>query len=256
MQALESFPRRSLLACALAIPLASLLERSQGPSKSPPEEPRIVDPPGPLPAGLKPKLERALAELEGGKRTTSEILREPASNELRPYTEFRELIRDHAKQAKTCLVPSDEPGDPLVVRLHVVDESGKPREGVLVYAYQTSAKGWYSAEAPHVGGNSGDTKHARLFGYARTDADGWVELSTIRPGGYPRSDLPQHIHVHLEGGPDEREVSEVLFADDPRLTKEVRETALREGAVVVEVKRADGVQRCEAEFRLRRSAKR
>jgi protocatechuate 3,4-dioxygenase beta subunit len=224
--------------------------------QTPEEEPRFVDPPGPLPSALKTRLDAMRAALASGKTTTDDVLREPTSNELRPYTEFRELIRDHANAAKTVLVPSDEPGDPLIVRLRVDDGSGAARANVRVYAYQTSAKGWYAAAAPHVGGIAGDVKHARLFGYCRTDGEGWVELTTIRPGGYPRSTLPQHIHVGLDGERDETGGGEVLFDDDPRLTGEVRARAVSEGGVVATLARSEGVQRCAVTFVLRRPQQR
>ena len=44
----------------------------------------------------------------------------------------------------------------------------------------------------------------------------------------------------------------MLFDDDPRLTPEVRATAVREGGVVGRIARSDGVQRCEVAFVLQR----
>ena len=201
MQAAGAPSRRLVLGLAAVLPLTALLSFGQAPAPAAPPEPLFVDPPGPLPESLKPRLEATRAALAGGQRTVGEVLREPSSNELRPYTEFRDLIREQAREVAVRLAPSDEPGEPLLVRLRVVDGEQRARAGVLVYAYQTSAKGWYAAAAPHVGGNEGDHKHARLFGYCRTGPDGWVELDTIRPGGYPRSTLPQHIHVALTGEP-------------------------------------------------------
>jgi len=137
--------------------------------------------------------------------------------------------------------------------VRVVDRDRKPYPSVRVYAYQTSAKGWYAAEAPHVSGNSGDTRFARLFTHGITDADGRCELVTIHPAGYPRSDLPSHIHLGLEGkGGDER-WTEIRFEDCPRMTPAVREESLRSGYVVVPVEKLeDGNLRCTAEFELPR----
>ena len=59
-----------------------------------------------------------------------------------------------------------------------------------------------------------------------TDAQGkptGVALSTIRPSGYPRTDLPAHVHIEVFVGAEMVLISEVLFADDPRLTPEQRE---------------------------------
>jgi len=151
------------------------------------------------------------------------------------------------------MVTKDEPGRALLATVRVLGADGQPYPGVRVYAYQTSAKGWYAAEAPHVSGNSGDTRFARLFTHGITDADGRCELVTIHPAGYPRSDLPSHIHLGLEGkGGDER-WTEIRFEDCPRMTPAVREESLRSGYVVVPVEKLeDGNLRCTAEFELPR----
>ncbi len=156
----------------------------------------------------------------------------------------------------TVLVPRGEPGDPLRVIGRVVDGEEKPLAGVLVYAYQTSARGWYAADAPHVSGPSGDEGHARLFGYCRTDDGGRFELATVRPGGYPRSSLPSHIHVELTGPDVAARVTEIRFEDDPRLTAEEREASLRAGFAIVPVERGSDGLRCSVEFALERAAKR
>ena len=191
--------------------------------------------------------------LERKTSTTNDLLGDPAWSELRPYTEFRELIRDHAAASKACLTPRGEAGERLSMIGRVLDEKDAPRDKVLVYAYQTSAKGWYSDKAPHVSGNSGDFKHARLFGYCRTDAEGRFELESVRPGGYPRSTLPQHIHFELKGDDRATSVGEIWFDDDPRLTPEERAKSVQELCTIVTPRRGeDGAWRCEAALRLRR----
>jgi protocatechuate 3,4-dioxygenase beta subunit len=127
----------------------------------------------------------------------------------------------------------------MLVRGAVADTAGRPVAGALVYAYHTSAKGWYSDRAPHFtndDGKGGDSRHARLFGYVRTDAQGRFVLRTIRPGGYPRSELPEHVHWHasLDGKPIGS--GELCFADDPRLTPEMRQTP-EEGMTIAKPER-------------------
>jgi protocatechuate 3,4-dioxygenase beta subunit len=214
-------------------------------------DPQFVEPPGAVSGAIAERLSRAREALERG-GATSVMLADPSFAPLRPFTEFRELIRAHAKGSKSTLVPEGEPGTRLTVKGRVVDAEEKPVEGALVYAYQTSSKGWYAAEAPHISGNSGDTKHARLFAYVRTAADGTFELSTVRPGGYPRSDLPQHIHLAIDADRGRLD-TEIVFEDDPRLVGEVLEEALRAGFVIVRPERLeDGSERCTAQFALRR----
>lgn len=212
-------------------------------------EPTLVAPPGEPSEELQARVKELETRLVAKTTTTNAILLDPANTELRPLPLFRTLIETHAREAKAQLAPKGEPGTPLVTTLVVLDRDGKPYPDVRVYAYQTSAKGWYAAEAPHVSGNSGDTRHARLFAYARSDAQGHCELLGVRPGPYPQSDLPSHIHVHLRGKDDEVRVSEVRFEDCPKMTPAEHAASLRNGFVVVPVERAaDGSARCRAEF--------
>jgi len=100
----------------------------------------------------------------------------------------------------------------------------------------------------------GIVKYARLFAYVKTDAQGRYEMRTIRPASYPNTDLPQHIHVHIDGphGRHEALVTEILFDDDPRLTKSVRAEFERGGNIVCPVKREpNGVHSVVADFLVR-----
>jgi protocatechuate 3,4-dioxygenase, beta subunit len=138
------------------------------------------------------------------------------------------------------------------VTFEFVDASGKPVAGALLYLHHTSAKGWYSDKAAHIQANSGDYKHARLFGYAITDANGRIEVHTIRPASYPNTNLPQHIHMHLSVGGKEVMVSQLLFEDDPMLTRGEIEQAERSGYFATQVEKAgDGSQKCKAVFRVK-----
>jgi len=156
-------------------------------------------------------------------------------------TEFRAAVRERAPTGEVAIAPPGESGTPLVVRGTVVDGKGAPVVGALLYAYHTSAKGWYSDRAPHLqsaGGQGGDIGHARLFGYVRTDPQGRFVLRTIRPGGYPRSTLPEHVHWHLSVADKEVAGGELWFDDDARLDKAMRERAGRD--VVIKVPKKDG----------------
>lgn len=49
----------------------------------------------------------------------------------------------------------------------------------------------------------------------------------MRPGGYPDSDLPEHVHLHvIEVGRCTYYIDDVLFEDDPRLTAAKRATLI------------------------------
>ena len=133
-----------------------------------------------------------------------------------------------------------EPGKKIKVLATLQDESGKSIAGVVVYFYQTDAKGWYAADKPHVGGNSGDQRHARIFGYAKTDASGKFEIHTVKPSGYPQSDLPAHIHVEVHDLPPYQPViTEFLFDDDERLVGDIRTNAQRDHFKIAKAERAN-----------------
>lgn len=206
-------------------------------------------PPAREPADIAAFIDDAARVLKETPAGASDVLRDTRLLPAHEFPRFRELIRAHAPTGRVAISGADEPGTRLVAKCRVVAPDGAPVPGVLVYAYHTDAKGWYSHRGPHVGGG-GDVRHARLFAYVRTDADGRFELQTIRPAGYPRSDLPQHIHLHFEAEGFRPLVSEILFDDDPRLSREQRE--LPGGYPVCKVeKQADGSDHVAADFTLK-----
>ena len=148
---------------------------------------------------------------------------------MHPDRQFRKLIRDHADTLSVDISPEGEPGTRIRATVTLVDNQSKPVGNALVYFYQTDAKGWYAANSPHVGGSEGDMGQARLFGYARTNSSGQITILTVKPSGYPQSDLPAHIHIHFDKPGGGSHVTELLFDDDPRLVGNIREQSIRYG---------------------------
>jgi protocatechuate 3,4-dioxygenase beta subunit len=161
------------------------------------------------------------------KQSVSSVLTDPAYLALHPRTEFRELIKKYCITGTLAITTKNEPGKKIKVKVTVKDTKGSPVANALVYLYQTDARGWYAADAPHVLAYEGDTRHARLFGYVKTDSNGQFELHTIKPSGYPQSDLPAHIHVHVMTDKYATSVTEFLFDDDERLKGTIRIQAER-----------------------------
>jgi protocatechuate 3,4-dioxygenase beta subunit len=112
------------------------------------------------------------------------------------------------------IAPKGEPGKPLRIVGVVRDAKNWPIPGIIVYAYQTNAAGIYPKST---------TAHGALRGWAMTDEQGNYGFDTIRPGGYPDSAIPQHIHMHvIEPGRVTYFIDDIVFSDDRRLTPEAR----------------------------------
>lgn len=82
-------------------------------------------------------------------------------------------------------------------------------------------------------------ENARLFGVARTDAQGRVEVRTIVPGSYPGGGF-RHIHYFIRADNYQDSMSEVILDEDPRPTRQQREWAVRNGEVIARRSPGDG----------------
>jgi protocatechuate 3,4-dioxygenase beta subunit len=170
-------------------------------------------------------------KLQHGKITVTQALTDTSLMPLHSLTPFRELIMKNARSEKITLVTSQEPGTRITVKGTVM-KNGVPQPGLLVYVYQTSSKGWYSDTGAHVAMNEGDRRHARLFGYFKTDDKGNFAFETIKPHGYPGSDLPAHIHFEVFENVGDMFITELLFDDDERLTPAARKRAASENFII------------------------
>jgi protocatechuate 3,4-dioxygenase beta subunit len=128
---------------------------------------------------------------------------------------FEGLPERLASEAR--IAPAGEPGEPMVLEGVVRRPDGTPAPGVVVYAYQTNARGEYPPDERFAGRAA--RRHGMLRGWARTDSVGRYRFDTIRPAGYPGTDIPQHVHMHvIEPGRCTYFIDDALFEDDPRLT--------------------------------------
>jgi protocatechuate 3,4-dioxygenase beta subunit len=142
------------------------------------------------------------------------------------------------------IAPKKENGERLVIEGTVRDAEGRAAPGIIVYAYQTDAAGVYPR---------GTTRHGRLRAWVISDSAGRYRFDTIRPGSYPRSRNPQHVHMHvIEPGKATYYISDLLFEDDPLLASSPRQRRPRGGdGVARPVKDAEGIWHVRRDIVLR-----
>jgi protocatechuate 3,4-dioxygenase beta subunit len=135
----------------------------------------------------------------------------------------------------------------------LTDGSGKPLAGARLHVYQTDANGRYTFAKPM------DEPHARLAGYLTTDAGGRFEISSIRPGGYPKAivlegrerKIPAHIHVDVRAAGHAERRFQVVFADDPLLADPYWKDWVKSlGQPVVSTKKENGGLRATLTLRI------
>ncbi len=94
--------------------------------------------------------------------------------------------------------------------------TARPHLGRIVYAYQTDRGGIYPRDESLRG--LAAYRHGALRAWVTAGEGGRYRFDTVRPGGYPNSDMAQHIHMHvIEPGCCTYYIDDIVFEDDPRL---------------------------------------
>jgi protocatechuate 3,4-dioxygenase beta subunit len=124
------------------------------------------------------------------------------------------------------VAPAGEPGPRLEVSGVVYAADGRtPVASASVYVYQTDARGYYRPD------DAMGNRNPRLMALLRTDGQGRYSYRTIRPGSYPSSRVPQHIHYEVAADGHGARIFEIVFDDDPFMTSKIREDAARPGSI-------------------------
>jgi protocatechuate 3,4-dioxygenase beta subunit len=114
------------------------------------------------------------------------------------------------------LAPEGEPGQPLTISGVVVAADGSPVSGASLYVYQTDHEGYYGVKP------ASDNRHPRLKLFLRSDARGAWSFSTVKPGSYPNSRVPPHIHFEVAAQGHAPKIFEIVFEGDPFVTPAMR----------------------------------
>lgn len=111
------------------------------------------------------------------------------------------------------ITDQDASAERLIISGTFFKADGKtPYPNVILYAYHTDSKGYYSKNGTETGFQKW---HGRLHGWCKTDSNGYYEINTIRPARYPDNSMPAHIHMAIKT--DNQQVywiSDFVFNDD------------------------------------------
>ena len=123
------------------------------------------------------------------------------------------------------VAPPNEPGERLEVSGVVYAADGRtPVTSASVYVYHTDARGYYRPD------DAMGNRNPRLMALLRTDGRGRYSYRTIRPGSYPGTRVPQHIHYEVTAAGQGTRIFEIVFEDDPFLSQQIRAEAARPGS--------------------------
>lgn len=114
------------------------------------------------------------------------------------------------------LAPQGEPGERLTVSGVVVGPDGAPIGGASLYIYQTDREGYYGVKP------ASDSNNPRLKLLLRSDAKGAWSFDTIKPGSYPGSRNPAHIHFEVSAPGRANRFFEIVFEGDPFITDQMK----------------------------------
>jgi len=111
----------------------------------------------------------------------------------------------------------NEPGAKIEISGTVYQRDGKtPAKDVVFYVYHTDQTGHYT---PGPNAKGWEKRNGRIRGWLKTDQRGFYRFYTLKPGHYPNTNIPAHIHIVIKE-PDKNEyyIDEYLFQGDPFLT--------------------------------------
>lgn len=130
---------------------------------------------------------------------------------------LRDVLEKYGKWSSETTYAKNENGQRIVINCHLKNEKGEPIAHAKIHVFQTDSQGFYSVT------DSATKKmgehDARLFAFVQSDANGNIEINTIRPASYPRKyqgkTIPQHIHFNISAAGYQDKMIQMVFQDDP-----------------------------------------
>src|SRR6186713_2164339 len=114
------------------------------------------------------------------------------------------------------VTPAGELGTPMHISGVVAGSDGALIAGASLYVYQTDHEGYYGVKP------ASDNRNPRLKLFLRSDAKGRWAFDTVKPGSYPNSRVPPHIHFEVAAKGRGSQIFEIVFEGDPFVTAEMR----------------------------------
>ncbi|MEJ8803222.1 dioxygenase family protein [Pontibacter sp. H249] len=118
-----------------------------------------------------------------------------------------------------------------------------PAADVILYYWQTNQEGVYPSKP---GMDPKLKRHGYIRGWVKTDKKGKYKIYTVRPGSYPNSNNPQHIHMLVKEPtlPNEYYIDDIHFEEDALLTNSIKKQLNNVGGSgIIEVQQQNEVQR-------------
>ena len=112
-------------------------------------------------------------------------------------------------------------GERIIIRGRITDEDGRAVPNTMIEIWQANAAGRY--RHPLDQHDAPLDPHFRREGRVFTDAEGWYQFTTVKPGAYPWRNhanawRPNHIHFSYFGpGFATRLITQMYFQGDPLL---------------------------------------
>ena len=134
------------------------------------------------------------------------------------------------KQLKSVdtLPDFNQPGPKMEISGIVYQRDGKtPAKDVVLYVYHTDQTGHYT---PGPNATGWEKRNGHIRGWLKTDKNGSYRFYTLKPGHYPNTNIPAHVHAIVKE-PDKNEyyIDEYLFNGDPFLTASERSRQEKRG---------------------------